>query len=518
MKISNQHKENIMKTLLTTLCLSILTIAAVAAPTEQEALKDWNDLDKANETLEQKISKIVPSYVPNIIGTDDEKILTTLNDFENNDLPGMIKLLEQCQKKYGDTPEQINKTVLSIVQIDNKSGKHPTTQIDSIFKKVKKWIDNIAQAKKNKAEILVNEANSIQNKMNSFASHQTQKNQDELKKKLETALKYDPDNKKAKETLKNAGAAFKKARAALDNQIDNAKWPGNYKNFAGPGNPDKLAAAALEYFKNDEGWGSRKKNPEHCIAVAIRGNWGSSKKNILGQTIQWYLPVYLAIYRDKDEDKSIAHVFELSLLTKEEANVEKAPPFTGVTVGNIWKIRRNNIKGGAGCGFFGSIFWLGLAFGNIIAGLLAAAPLLKTKVPQLKTVYEKITPFANIIGVIILAIGVLSLLGAFLQLFILRFVILSNIIPQLSAIAVGLFLGKEILMRKPKLENISKISDSDAAKKAEEAAENATAKTQELLRKYEDKIDLLEKYQEKIGIACIVIGILHLFLGCWPLI
>ena len=101
-----------------------------------------------------------------------------------------------------------------------------------------------------------------------------------------------------------------------------------------------------------------------------------------------------------------------------------------------------------------------------------------------------------LIGVAILAVEVLSLLGAVLQ----------------------LFLGKELLMKKPKLENISKVSESDAAKKAEEVAENTTLKAQELLTKYDDKIAFLEKYQVKIGLACIIIGSLHLFLINWPLI
>jgi len=507
-----------MKTLLITLCISIIAVSTFAAPTEEEAINDWKALAKAKETLNAKIGKVVPDYAPNIIETDNTKALSALNDVEKNDIPQIQKLLEKCRTEYGKTPELMNKTVNSVVKIDWNSGRHPRENFQDLYSILDKWISNIALAKKKKSEDLVNKAERVQDRMNSFATQQTQENFDQLQSLLENALKFDPDNKAAEKMQETSAEKFKAAKAAINKKIDDAKWPGHYKNFAGPGSANSLAKSAMEWLQNDEK--SRKGCKDRTFAVAVKGDWVVAKKNILGEPIQWGLPIYAACYNPEEKKDGVCRVFSLTILTTEGRGVKKSPPWTAVWVGNIFKMKINNVDGapGTGTGFFGGIFWLGLAFGNIIAGLLAAAPLLKSKAPQLKTAYEKITPFANIIGVIILAIGLLSLLGAILQLFILRFVIFSNIIPQLSAIAVGLFLGKEILMRKPKLENISKLSDADAVKKAEEAAENATAKAQELLRKYEDKINLLEKYQEKIGIACVVIGVLHLFLGCWPLI
>jgi hypothetical protein len=45
------------------------------------------------------------------------------------------------------------------------------------------------------------------------------------------------------------------------------------------------------------------------------------------------------------------------------------------------------------------------------------------------------------------------------------------------------------------------------------AADAAAAKAQELLVKYQSKIALLDTYQVPIGIACIVLGALHLLIG-----
>ena len=511
-----------MKTLFTILFCSFFTISNLtAAPTSEEAVKDWKNINAAYDS----VSGIVDSYNSPCIYNDFENNLVAIQEVEKDKLPKIKSLLDSFGKKYGTTAGAIDNNMRNLIK-DAKAQNPDLRSSGYLYETLKKFADNITAIRENTGKQILKEAESTLDKMSFFTESIRAKKYAEVKKQLELALKYDPNSKEIKEKLDGIDKEAKAAQEQIEKGRDEAKWPEPFKNFAGPGNQKKLAAIALEYFKNDEGWGARKENPEHCIAVAIRGNWGSSKKNILGQTIQWYLPVYLAIYRDKDKDKSIARVFELSMLTKEEANVEKEPPFVGITVGDNWVMRRKNLPGGggsggcsaSGSGFFGTIFWLALVFGNILAGLIAAAPLLKQKVPQLNALYEKITPVANIIGVTILAVGVLSLLGAVLQLFLLRFVILSNILPQVSAIAVGLFLGKELLMKKPNLEKISKVSDSDVAKKAEEVAENATLKAQELLTKYDDKIALLEKYQVKIGLACIIIGVLHLFLSSWPLI
>ncbi len=511
-----------MKKLLFTLLLTTIVLTfpinLLAAPTEDETLKDWNSLYKSYNDVKQELEGTFPDYKPVIIGNDYDKILAMVENYDKNTKPKLQKQVDDFSKKYGNNPTEINNTIKSIVTLDWRSGKHPTTQAGETYESLKTYMENIQQAKLNKAVEFIKESESVEKIINSFDTQATRENFLRLKEELNMALKFDPDNEQAKKMLANADAKEEEKFAAINKKIDNAKWPGDYKKFAGPGDPKKLCAVALEYFKNDEGWGAREKNPEHCIAVAIRNDWGSAKKNMMGQTIQWYLPVYLALYRDKDEDKTMAHVFELSLLTKQELGVKQGPPFAGITVGNIWKIRKKNIpgwdgdtggsgatsKGGAasGSGFFGTVFWLGLALGNIIAGMLAAGPLLKQKIPQLNKVYEKITPLTNIIGVIVLAFGALGLLSAVLQLFLLRFVILSNILPQLGAIAVGLFLGKELLLKKPNLPD-----------KAGEAAEKA----QELLKKHEDKIRMLEMYQIPLGLSCIVIGFLHLIISNAPL-
>lgn len=502
-----------MKNYRITTLIIVAVVACVstvsAGATEQEALKDWGNLERAYKDMKKDIEPVVPSYAPNIIGSDYTKILAVLDNYEKLMKPKFQKQLDEFSQKYGKTASEINETMKTTV----KDGEHPSTSAGDIYERLKKFMDNVQQARINKSRTLVQDAQSIQRTIDSFESQANEKNYDKLKQTLGFAIKFNPENKTAKDMLAKVDKQRADKLAAINKRIDETKWPGNYKNFAGPGDSEALAAVALAYLRNDEGWGGNKKNTEHCLAVAIRGNWGSHKKNILGQTVQWYLPIYLAVYKDTDEE-SVARVFELSVLTREGPGEKKAPPFAGVTVGNIWKIRRKNVPGGGGgadsqtvasdgqSGFTSMVFRLALAFGNIIAGLLAAAPLIRRKVPKLNSVYEKITPLSNMIGVVVLAIGVITLLIAVFQLFLLRFVIFANIVPQLTAIAVGFFLGKELLFKK-----------SHISGKAGEAVE----KTQEFLKKYDDKMKQLERYQIPLGFVCLVVGLIHLFLAPLPL-
>ena len=498
-----------MKSLFTILICSALTLTVCAAnPTEEEALKDWKNLVDVYNSVDDDMDY----FRSDCFSYDYEKNLKRIEDLEKNKMDNVNKVLDSFGKKYGTSANDIDNKINSIVK-KSVSWRRP----GSTYAELKTFADNVKASRKNTAEKLLKDVEANLKRMSFFSESIRAKKYAELKKTLELAHKFDPQNKKVKEKLDGIDKEASSAQDKIEKERDERKWPEPFKNFAGPGNPKKLEAAALKYLQNSKEWGNNPKTKVKILAVRIKGNWWSVEKNLLGQTTQWGLSIYAAIAPEKSKSKN-ATVYELSMVT---AGNKKEPPFVGTTVGDSWVMRRKNLPGGGGAaagGFFGTIFWLALAFGNIVAGLLAAAPLLKQKAPQLKVVYEKLTPVSNIIGVIILTVGVLSLLGAVLQLFLLRFVILSNILPQVSAIAVGLFLGKEILMRKPKLEKISEFSDSDAAKKTEELAGNAVAKTQELLSKYDDKIALLEKYQVKIGLACIVLGVLHLFLSGLPLI
>ncbi|NLF38594.1 hypothetical protein GX586_04070, partial [bacterium] len=166
------------------------------------------------------------------------------------------------------------------------------------------------------------------------------------------------------------------------------------------------------------------------------------------------------------------------------------PPFTAVLVGDTYKMRISNIKEMGGKrttgGFFGTIFWLALIGANVLAGLLAAAPLLKVKAPQLAAFYANIAPLRAVVGVIVLAVGV----GSFLRNLVFFLAPFADLLPQLAVVAAGLFLGKELIMQ---IAGGTKAADA--------------------LAKQQAKIDAIERYQVPIGLACLVLAVIHLFFG-----
>ncbi|MBN1424959.1 hypothetical protein JXA88_10415 [Candidatus Fermentibacteria bacterium] len=494
----------------TVVCALLLAqpVPVFAAPTEDEAIRDWNDLHALREGLKEKVENIVPSYAPNIIGDEYERILPVLDDVTKKDIPGITKSLEAFSKRYGSSRSEIDDVFKSIVTFDWRSGKHPTETAGAIYEELAKWIANIRQARLDKAEALVREAEGVEQRISSFSSQVTEANFVELKDKLALALRFDPDNAKAKEWIGRVDKDMKKAMAGIQKAIDEARWPGHYKSFAGPGNPDKLAKSAMEWLQNDESFRTGK-DPDHTFAVAVRGDWVSAKKNLLGQTIQWGLPIWAACHNQAEKKENVARVFSLTILTKEEAGIDKAPPWTTVWVGDIMRMRISNVpKMGGGRssrgGLFGVLFRLALVIANIVVGLLLAVSYLKPKVPQLDAVYARILPLRNSLGVIALVLGIV----AFLRALMFFFSPFADILPQLSIIVGGLFLGKEILLKKP-----AGVVPGEEPSSAQEKAAGAAAKAQEMLRTHEAQIDQIERHQVPLGIACIILGILHLFAG-----
>jgi len=511
------------------LCMACLVVSmptGALGQTKEEAIKDWSALCRTHEAFRKKIKDVVPSYKAVIIGQDHDKILVLLADVETNDLPKIKAQLDAFSKKYGSDSSAIDRKMTDLVR-DRK--EQPEGDAGTAFRELSRWVKNIPEARKAKAGEVFRKTKQIDDRIKLSKTHVRKGDYDELRSTLQLVLRYDPEHAEAKARLGRVDTDQKEAFAAVEKGIDEGKWPPHVPDFAGPGTPDELAGACMDYFRKNP---TKKAKPDHTVAVSIRGQWYSFKKNIVGETIQWGLPIYAACYNDDEEKRDEARVFSLTMLTQEERGVKKAPPWLGVTVGDLYKMRLSKIRPGGARrgrttgGVSGRLFWLALALANLVAGLLAAAPLLKPKVPQLGVVYDKITPLRNLLGVIALAVGVVCFLRAML---FCGFAIFADLLPQISVVVAGLFLGKEMLLKKPteakpadeeekpdeEKEDEEKEDDAEESitEKGTEAAGAAVGKAQDILSKHADKIEMLEKYQVPIGIACIALGLLHLLIG-----
>ena len=345
-------------------------------------------------------------------------------------------------------------------------------------------------------------------------------------------------------------------------------FPKNNPNWSGEGSPDELCQAALDYLKkNEQNWGDAYEDDlGPPIAASLAGSkWKVCERNILKEPVQYRLDFKIAF--SSKSGSRFAYVFHYSFYTEKKKGVAKAPPFTYCNPHQYahYKILANRVPGSSSSSTTsgaGRIFWLALAAANIVAGLLAAAPVINKKLPQLATLYAKLTPLRNLLGVVALAIGILC----FLRTTLLHFAPHADILPQLSAIVAGLFLGKELLLKKSELAEQAETSTGeaaagtgeaaagtgeaaegeasaaadgeakenaapggekveaameaagDAADAAGEAAEKAASAAQNLLIQHKEKIERLEQHQVPVGYTCIVLGVLHLLMGCYPLV
>ena len=358
------------------------------------------------------------------------------------------------------------------------------------------WLaDAVNRFKEKQASILENITDDVENLFSNPEGYREEtvvRTYDSMKKRLQLAAKMDPRNAKVKELMDNFDGQKAKAVDAVEKAIDARVWNPNSEAFQGPGAPKELIAAATE-FLIQEGWCDKPK--KNILAVRIDEDWRLGDLNLLGQPINWQLGMEVAFQSDENKSKGLAQIFYLSFYTRE---ADKKLPWAKTAVGDNYLIRASKIKqsvgGGAsssGSGFVGWVFALALVCGNWVAGLLAAAPLLNIKVPQVKKITDALSPLRNGIGVTVLAIGLIS----FLRSLVFHFAVFSDLLPQVSAILVGLLLGKELLLKK------------------RETAAAAAQKVQDVLERNQRFIEKLEQKQVPLGVACLVLGLLHVVMG-----
>ena len=159
----------------------------------------------------------------------------------------------------------------------------------------------------------------------------------------ELAAQFDRDNSRVKEFNSGLDSWIKEDMKALNAKIDKATWPGKADNA--PDNAGKLSKIAVEFLQKEENKRAEK-NIEvgKVLAVAVTGPWRVFKKNLLGEPIQYNLPILCAVEYKSDKDLNAVRVYDSTLLTEEYKGVKMAPPFMGATVGNSYYIRPSAIK------------------------------------------------------------------------------------------------------------------------------------------------------------------------------
>ncbi|MDH3329472.1 MAG: hypothetical protein OEM01_09585 [Desulfobulbaceae bacterium] len=208
---------------------------------------------------------------------------------------------------------------------------------------------------------------------------------------------------------------------------------------------------------------------------------------------------------------------------------------TGTKIPILKKNLGGSGSGGTSTGSPFILFRLALALALIAAGIILLAKVLEKYQDKIGGILQPLLNIKALMGVITLALG-----AVFFVKNILVLSPLADFLPQAVAVVAGLYLGLDLLLKKPAVpaaaseevaqpqvseaaaadtEQAGKAEQSSAqmAKKVSESATAGVEKAQDLLAGKRSKIELLKAYEVPLGAAAVVLGILHLIAGGVPL-
>jgi hypothetical protein len=240
-------------------------------------------------------------------------------------------------QKYGSTRNEIDQKAETMGYSGQGRASFPYTALSE-------GIENVKKTRTVMADDLIRRASDMRDQtskgISDFARPEQYKR---IKAWGELAAQLDRDNPRVKEFNSGLDSWVKEDMKALNAKIDKVTWRGHADNA--PDNAGKLSKIAVEFLQKEENKrAERNIEVGKVLAVVVTGPWRVFKKNLLGEPIQYNLPILCAVKYESDKDLNVARVYDSTLLTQEYKGVKMAPPFLGATVGNSYYIRPSALK------------------------------------------------------------------------------------------------------------------------------------------------------------------------------
>lgn len=304
---------------------------AEAGKAKETVLAAWQALRDERERLQPVTYKIENGQIhPN----NWAAFIDELEKFEKTDSASVKEKIEYLGKICGANQDTLETSMEKLLG-KNPSGWDWSAEVkhfDKIFKA-------IPALRKDLGESVAADANQSLGMMSAFDEAIRAKKFEELKDLVKLGLRYDPHNATLIDLAPRVEEAAIGDAAAIEKQIAERQWPGHDKGFKGPGNPDELAKAAVEYFNS-----TCKPTEKALTACVIEPDWYCFKRNIFGQPVQWALTFMVAIDVEGETTPDIVNLWSISFLTEENVGVEKAPPFKLAAFNFKQKMKRANLK------------------------------------------------------------------------------------------------------------------------------------------------------------------------------
>jgi hypothetical protein len=264
-------------------------------------------------------------------------LIADIESFEKNERDNLEAKMAAFAHKYGATGDEIDKKADAMGYSGQARASFPYTGLSQ-------GIENVEKTRVVMADDLIRRAQDMKDQtskgIHDFARP---KQYQRIRGWGEMAARFDPDNPRVKEFNSGLDAWIAEDMKTLNAKVDKVTWPENASNA--PGDAKELCKVAVEFLQKEEDRrAAENKEVGRILAVVITGPWRVFQKNILGEPIQYNLPILCAVQYESDKDLNVARVYDSTLLTEERKGVAMAPPFTGATVGNSYYIRPSAVK------------------------------------------------------------------------------------------------------------------------------------------------------------------------------
>jgi hypothetical protein len=315
--------------------------AAAGAAGSPDALKDWLAIVEMHKMLREKTERFFPNpeniaYSPDQTGA----VIALAADVLKNDRARILEFLKAFAAKYGQPDDAMDRKIIALTPKDPKKGMYDEANQrpdDLPSQCYTGLVDRLTWVQENpgrEAKIILRNAMltlaDAEFIMDTHRDAQYQRIEAELKR----AQQFNPKDAEISSALATVQASRKRSAAEAKKAMESARFPAHAAGFAGPGAVPDLVAATRKYYG-----GAYPK--EKILAVSVAGGWIVAKTNILGQPIQWGLPVFCAAQQN---EPGICRVFKMTILTGIGAGIAKAPPFTDHWTGDSFRMLVANVK------------------------------------------------------------------------------------------------------------------------------------------------------------------------------
>lgn len=316
--------------------------AGIAVAREKEkASANAAEVTRDVQVLKDSYDKVLPVFekaTGTVIYYNDLKepgvLIEKIEVFEKNDLDTIKEQMQAFGQKYGTTGDVIDQKAASMGYADNYY------RASFAYVELGKGIENIKKTRTVMASDLIQRAGEMKER-NSKGIHDFARLKQHARIKAwgEMAARFDPKNPMVKSFNDELEAWAAADLKSLNAKIDRATFPKETSDA--PQNAQKLAAAAKTFLQKEENKLAAQKGKEvsNVLKVVVTGPWRVFKKNILGEPIQYNLPIATAVQTKSEKSQNLARVYLSTMLTHEMKGVKKAPPFLGATVGDSYYIR-----------------------------------------------------------------------------------------------------------------------------------------------------------------------------------